>query len=41
MHDLRILEDRDIEVHRFFGFAVEPEKGYDLLHVLLSCTVME
>src|SRR2546426_4011481 len=35
-HDLRILEDRHIEVHRLFGLAVEPQERDDLLHVVLS-----
>src|SRR5207302_9112919 len=33
---LRILEDRDVEVHRLFGVAVEPEKRDDLLHRALA-----
>src|SRR5437870_4016400 len=32
--DLGILEDGDVEVHRLFGFAIEPQKGGDLLHTV-------
>src|SRR6266487_784920 len=35
-HDLGVLEDRNIELHRLFSLAVEPEKRDDLLHRILS-----
>src|SRR5437773_2543078 len=35
-HDLRVLEDRNVELHGLFGLAVEPEKRDDLLHRVLS-----
>src|SRR5205809_556744 len=31
--DLRVLEDRHVEVHRLFGVVVEPQERHDLLHV--------
>jgi hypothetical protein len=30
--DFGILEDGAIEIHRFFGLAIEPEEGDDFLH---------
>jgi hypothetical protein len=33
--DLRVLENRGVEVHRLFGLIVEPEKGSDFLHETL------
>src|SRR5262249_15522334 len=32
---LRILEDGDIEIHRFFGIVVEPQERRDFLHGLM------
>src|SRR5664279_1226452 len=38
LSNLRVLEERGIEVHRLFGIVVEPEKWDDLLHrTLLLC----
>jgi len=32
VEDLRVLEDRRIELRRLFGVVVEPEEWRDLLH---------
>src|SRR5262249_7717767 len=34
-HDARVLEQRDIEVHRFIGFVIEHQERNDFLHVAL------
>ena len=30
--DLRVLEDRRVKLHRFFGLLIEPQKWSDFLH---------
>src|SRR5438445_123692 len=37
--DLRVLEDRHVEIHRLFGVAVEPQERRDLLHGYLRSDV--
>jgi len=36
LHDFRVLENRDVKIHRFFSLLIEPQEGCDFLHGKMS-----